>query len=136
MSQIFGDPLSSILSQRRVVATHRARLCVYTHTIYIYTHGRTTQSCTSRVLCLCLNRPHRRQKKLFPQILEIVSTPKIAQGHEPVSDLTGISSSMCFFEVAILEITIRFFKFVQEILPIQPAIQTHGRNQHHPFSRR
>ena len=31
---------------------------------------------------------------------------------------------MWFFEVAILEITIRFFKFVWEILPIQPTIQT------------
>jgi hypothetical protein len=32
---------------------------------------------------------------------------------------------MRFCEVAILEITVRFFKFVWEILPIQPAIQTY-----------
>ena len=31
---------------------------------------------------------------------------------------------MCFFEVVILEIIIRIFKFVWEILPIQPTIQT------------
>ena len=31
---------------------------------------------------------------------------------------------MSFFEVAIPEITIRIFKFVGEILPIQPTIQT------------
>ena len=37
---------------------------------------------------------------------------------------------MWFFEVAILEITIRFFKFVWEILPIQPTIQPRGKNQH------
>jgi hypothetical protein len=40
---------------------------------------------------------------------------------------------MCFFEVAILEITIRFFKFVWEILPIQPTIQTRKKNQHPLF---
>ena len=40
---------------------------------------------------------------------------------------------MWFFEVAILEITIRFFKFVWEILPMQPAIQTQGENPHPPF---
>jgi hypothetical protein len=31
---------------------------------------------------------------------------------------------MSYFEVAIPEITIRFFKFVWEILPIQPTTQT------------
>jgi hypothetical protein len=42
----------------------------------------------------------------------------------PVSDLTaGTCSSIWFFEVAIIEITIQFFKFVCEILPIQPTIQ-------------
>jgi hypothetical protein len=40
---------------------------------------------------------------------------------------------MWFFEVAILEITIRFFKFVWEILPIQPTIQTRENNEHPPF---
>jgi hypothetical protein len=34
-----------------------------------------------------------------------------------------------------MEITIRFFKFVWEILPIQPTIlvQTRKKNQHPPF---
>ena len=48
----------------------------------------------------------------------------------------GTSSSMWFFEVAILEITIRFFKFVWEILPIQPTIQTRKKISTPPFSRR
>jgi hypothetical protein len=37
-----------------------------------------------------------------------------------------------FLEVAIVEITVRFFKFVWEILPIQPTIQTWAENQHPP----
>ena len=40
---------------------------------------------------------------------------------------------MCFFEVAILEIIIRIFKFVWEILPIQPTTQTGGKHQHPPL---
>ena len=40
---------------------------------------------------------------------------------------------MCFFEVVILEIIIRIFKFVWEILPIQPTIQTREKNQHPPL---
>jgi hypothetical protein len=40
---------------------------------------------------------------------------------------------MRFFEVAIPEITIRFFKFVWEILPIQPTIQTRGEKSAPPL---
>jgi hypothetical protein len=40
---------------------------------------------------------------------------------------------MEFFEVAILEITLRFFKFVWEILPIQPTIHTRERISTPPF---
>ena len=43
---------------------------------------------------------------------------------------------MWFFEIAILEITIRFFKFVWEILPIQPTIQTREKISTPSFSRR
>jgi hypothetical protein len=59
---------------------------------------------------------------------KVESRPEFAQDHESGlrSEVgpAGTSSSICdFFEVAILEITIRFFKFVWEILPIRPAIQ-------------
>jgi hypothetical protein len=76
------------------------------------------------VLCLCLTRPGRHPKKSFPKILEVVSRPEFAQDHK-----SGLRSDrgpvvLCnFFEVAILEITIRIFKFVWEILPIQ--VTTH-----------
>jgi hypothetical protein len=48
------------------------------------------------------------------------------------------SSSMWFFEVAILEITKRFFKFVWKILSIQPTILVHTQEKKitPPFSRR
>jgi hypothetical protein len=40
---------------------------------------------------------------------------------------------MWFFEFAIPEITIRIFKFVWKILPIQPTTQTWEKHQHPPF---
>ena len=70
----------------------------------------------------------------FSRILEAVSRPEFAQDHE-----SGLRSDrgpvvLCdFFEVAILEITVRFFKFVWEILPIQPTIQTREKNRHPSF---
>jgi hypothetical protein len=45
----------------------------------------------------------------------------------------GTSSSMWFFEVAIPETTIRIFKSVWKILPIQPITQTWEKHQHPPF---
>ena len=70
----------------------------------------------------------------FSKILELISRPEVVRDHE-----SGLRSDRGpvvlrdFFQVAILETTIRFFKFVWEILPIQPTIHTQGKNLHPPF---
>ena len=70
----------------------------------------------------------------FSKILELISRPEFVRDHE-----SGLRSDRGpvvlrdFSKFAILETTIRFFKFVWEILPIQPTIHTQGKNQHLPF---
>jgi hypothetical protein len=71
-----------------------------------------------------LNSPWLSPKNLrFRKFWRSYLDQKLPRITNPVSDLTGdrsrYRSSMWFFEVAILEITVRFFKFVWEILPIQ-----------------
>jgi hypothetical protein len=64
------------------------------------------------------------QKPSGSMLAEDESRLKICLGSRIRSQIwPGTSSSMWFFEVAILEITIRIFKLVWEILPIQPTIQ-------------
>jgi hypothetical protein len=77
----------------------------------------------------------------------VVSRPEFAQDHESGtesgltsdSNLTGdkyyyiLSINMWFFEVVILEITVRFFKFVWEILLLRPILECPDTSDHRQF---
>ena len=95
-------------------------------------------SSTTAVVQPCIAVNLQRYRGLvniqFSKILELISRPEFARDHE-----SGLRSDRGpvvlrdFSKFAILETTIRFFKFVWEILPIQPTIHTQGKNQHPPF---
>jgi hypothetical protein len=79
-------------------------------------------SCISCHTVLLLNSPWSSP---FSKILEVVSRPEFAQDHE-----SGLRSDrgpvvLCdFSKLRYWKSPYKFFKFVWEILPIQPTIQT------------
>ena len=138
-----GTVINLVIARELRTLNYFSCVCVHTMAGPLYTHTRVYPvHCRYRVHCTrvpgtlyrvthtvrLLNNPglqpnffrfrwYRRSFLSIDRNLQRITNP--------VSDLTGTSSSvyMWFFEIVILEITIRFFKFVWEILPTQTTIQ-------------
>jgi hypothetical protein len=54
------------------------------------------------------------------------------RGSEKLVNLAALAC-VATSRLQVTKVTIRFFKFVWEILPMQPTIQTRGKNEHPPF---